>query len=151
MANIFDKWNKSIDLNGLRKDVEEASQNKGSVEYVDVPVGNYEVKITKAEVKATRNGDPMATIWFKIVEGEYKNQNLFMNQVITQGFQIHIVNNFLESLDTGLNIEFIDYDQYNNLLMDVAEKVEELGLEYLLEYGEKKGFNTFKISEVYEA
>lgn len=150
MANIFDKWNKSVDLNGLRNDIADASQNKGSGEYVDVPIGNYEVKITKAEVKATRNGDPMATIWFKIVEGEYKNQNLFMNQVITQGFQIHIVNNFLESLDTGLNIEFIDYDQYNNLLMDVAEKVEELGLEYLLEYGEKKGFNTFKISEVYE-
>lgn len=151
MANIFDKWNKSVDLNGLRNDIVEASKNKGSVEFVDVPVGNYEVKITKAEVKATRNGDPMATIWFKIVEGDYKNQNLFMNQVITQGFQIHIVNNFLESLDTGLNIEFIDYDQYNNLLMDVVEKVEELGLEYLLEYGEKKGFNTFKISEVYEA
>lgn len=150
MANIFEKWNKSVDLNGLRNDVAEASQNK-SGEYAEVPIGNYEVKITKAEVKATRNGDPMATIWFKIVEGDYKNQNLFMNQVITQGFQIHIVNNFLESLDTGLDIEFIDYDQYNNLLMDVVEKVEELGLEYLLEYGEKKGFNTFKISEVYEA
>lgn len=148
MANIFDKWNKSVDLEGLHKDIEEAS--KGNGEYVDVPIGNYEVKVVKGEVKATKNGDPMVSIWFEVLEGDYKGQKIFMNQVITQGFQIHIVDDFLKSLDTGLDIYFDDYKQYNDLIMDVVEEAEELKLEYLLEYGEKKGFNTFKISEVFE-
>ena len=149
MANIFEKWNKSIDLQGLKNDIESASQNTGN--YVEIPVGNYEVKITKAEVKATKNGDPMATIWFKILEGDYKDKLIFMNQVINQGFQIHIVNDFLKSLETGLDIDFIDYEQYNDLLMDVCEAIEEQKLEYLLEYGENKGYKTFKISEIFEA
>ena len=150
MASIFEKWNKSIDLQGLKNDIESASQNNNG-NYVEVPVGNYEVKITKAEVKATKNGDPMVSIWFKILEGDYKDRLIFMNQVITQGFQLKIVNEFLRSLETGLSIEFIDYEQYNDLLMDVCEAIEEQKLEYLLEYGENKGFNTFKISEIFEA
>ena len=149
MANIFDKWNKSVDLEGLHKDIEEASSNKGG-NYVDVPLGNYEVKVIKGEVRATKNGDPMVSIWFEVLEGDYKGQKIFMNQVILQGFQIHIVDDFLKSLDTGLDIYFDDYKQYNDLIMDVVEEAEELKLEYLLEYGEKKGFNTFKISEVFE-
>ena len=40
----------------------------------------------------------MVTCWMKIVEGEYKGSLIFMNQVVTQGFQIHIVNEFVRSL-----------------------------------------------------
>ena len=60
--NIFEKWNKSIDLNGLKDDIKSASENTGG-NYVEVPANDtYEVKLTKAEVKATKNGDPMATL-----------------------------------------------------------------------------------------
>ena len=58
--NIFDKWNKSVDLEGLRNDVENASN--GKKEYVDVPVGTYEVKFVKGEVKATNNCYPMVSL-----------------------------------------------------------------------------------------
>lgn len=149
--NIFDKWNKSVDLEGLKKDVENASQNKGG-SYVDVPTGDtYEVKLTKAEVRATKNGDPMATLWFKVQDGDYKGQTIFMNQVITQGFQIHIMDEFLNSLDTGVEIGFEDYAQYNDLLMDVVEACEEQKLSYALDYDvNRKGFNTYSILEVFE-
>ena len=148
--NIFEKWNKEIDVKGLAEDVKQASQNTGGGNYVDVPVGIYEVKLAKAEVKATKNGDPMATLQFKVLDGEYKNQSIWMNQVITQGFQLNIMNEFLRSMDTGVEIEFIDYAQYNDMLMDVVEACDGK-LEFALDYGvNNKGFNTYKITEIFE-
>ena len=148
--NIFEKWNKKIDVKGLAEDVKQASQNTGGGNYVDVPVGIYEVKLAKAEVKATKNGDPMATLQFKVLDGEYKNQSIWMNQVITQGFQINIMNEFLRSMDTDVEIEFIDYAQYNDMLMDVVEACDGK-LEFALDYDvNNKGFNTYKITEIFE-
>lgn len=72
-----------------------------------------------------------------------------MNQVITKGFQIHIANEFLRSLDSGSEISFETYSQYAQLLMDVHEAVDGQ-LEFAVEYGEKKGFNTFEIVDVFE-
>lgn len=145
--SIFDKWDSEIGTKGLADDVKSASENKQ--EFKEVPHGTYEVKVDKMEIKSTQKGDPMASIWFKIVNGEYKNQRLFMNQVITQGFQIHIVNEFLRSLESDLDIEFVNYKQYNDLLLDVLEAIDDK-LEYALEYGENKGFDTFKIKEVFD-
>lgn len=149
--NIFDKWNSTIDTEGLRKDVKEASNNKGG-NYVEVPANDtYEVKLVKAEVRPSKNGDPMATLQFKVQAGDYKGQSIFMNQIITLGFQINIVDDFLKSLDTGINVEFIDYKQYHNLLMDIVEACEEQKLAFALEYGvNNKGYNTYKIVEIFE-
>ena len=149
--NIFEKWNNTVDLEGLRKDVEQASNNNGG-NYVDVPTDDtYEVKLTKAEVKATSKGDPMVTLWFKVQDGDYKGQTIFMNQVITQGFQIHIMDEFLKTLDSGVDVCFEDYAQYNDMLMDIVEACEEQKLAYALEYGvNNKGFNTYKITEIFE-
>ena len=146
--NIFDKWNKAVDLDGLKKDMANAEQD--NKEYVDVPVGTYEVKLTKAELKASKKTqDPMVSMWFKVVAGDYKGQTIFMNQVVTQGFQLNIVNNFLRSMDTGVEIEFVDYKQYADMLLDVAEACE--GLEFALNYDENaKGYKTFNIVEVFD-
>ena len=147
--NIFEKWNKAVDLNGLKNDIEEASQNKGG-NYVEVPVGTYEVKLVKGEVKATKNGDPMVSLWFEIIAGEYKGQKIFFNQVITQGFQIHIVDDFLKSLDSDIDVHFEDYAQYNDMIMDIVEACDGK-LEFALEYGvNNKGFNTYKITDIFE-
>ena len=148
--NIFEKWNKEIDVKGLAEDVKQASQNTGGGNYVDVPVGTYEVKLVKGEVKPTKNGDPMATLWFEVLDGEYKGQKIFFNQVITQGFQIHIVDEFLKSMDSGVDVHFEDYAQYNDMIMDVVEACDGV-LEFALEYGvNNKGFNTYKITEIFE-
>lgn len=143
----FSKFNKAVDLAALKKDVQEAEENG---DYREVPKGNYEVKIEKMELKESKKGDPMLSVWFKILSGEYEGSMLFMNQVVTNGFQIHICNTFLRSLETGLEIQFDDFEQYSNLIFDVHEKVDVEKLEFALEYGEKNGFNTFKITEVFE-
>lgn len=153
MGTIFDKWNKNIDVAGLQKDIAEADQQNGSGDYKEVPDGTYEVKIEKIELKASSKGDPMVSMWFRILSGDFKNSMIFMNQVVTQGFQISQLNRFLKSLQAvdDDQIEFKDYSQYNDLLMDIFEEVDGT-LEFLLNYGtNKKGFHTYKIEDVYEA
>lgn len=141
----FSKFDKQVDLEGLKKDIEDSANNN----FKEVPHGDYEVAITKLELGESKKGDPMVKVWFKIVSGEYKNSLIFMNQVITQGFQIHIVDEFLRSLETDVEVKFESYSQYNELLMDIFEAING-NYEYGLKYGENKGFNTFEITEVFE-
>ena len=147
MAIDFSKFDKQVDLEGLKNDIKEAENNGG--DYREVPHGNYEVKIQKLELGESKKGDPMFICWMKILSGDYKNSLIFMNQVVTQGFQIHIVDDFLRSLDSGVDIGFESYGQYADMVMDVAEAIDG-NLEYAVEYGENKGFNTFKITDVFE-
>lgn len=148
VQNIWDKFDKEIDTDGLAADVKDAAENGTS--FKDVPHGSYEVAIDKMELTASKAGDPMVSIWFKVLTGDFKGSRIFYNQVVTQGFQIHLVDEFLRSLDTGLDIAFVTYKQYGGLIMDVMEAVDGK-LEYALEYGEgKKGFSTYKITEVFD-
>ena len=152
MASIFDKWNKSIDVEGLKADIAEADKGSQQGDYREVPVGTYECKIEKMELKESSKGSPMVSVWFRILKGDFENQLLFMNQVITQGFQISIVNRFLKSLEAvdDDQVEFKDYGQYNDLLMDIMEAIDGQ-LEYLIEYKKsKKDFAVYTVKEVYE-
>lgn len=142
MVKDFDK---AFDLEGLKKDIAEASTN----DYVDVPVGDYEVKIDKMELVESKKGDPMVSIWFRIVAGDLKGQLIFYNQVITQGFQIHLNNELLTSLKSGLEVKFDSYKDYDQLLSDIHVAVDGK-YEYLLSYGQtNKGFKTYKINDVF--
>ena len=151
--NIFAQWDNAVDVEGLKKDIQEAAENGGGT-YKEVPHGKYEVSIEKMELKATKEkNNPMVSIWMKIVgDGDYKGSMIFMNQVITQGFQIHIVNEFLRSLTKNCAvppIEFKSYAQYAGLLMDIHELIADY-FEYGLNYGQtKKGFDTFEITDVF--
>ena len=96
----------------------------------------------------------MATCWMMIVsDGEFNGVRIFMNLVITQGFQIHMMNAFLRSLlpeASGIDVEITGYAENNDLLLDIAEYVDG-DFEYGLEYGENsKGFDTFKITDIFE-
>lgn len=151
----FSKFDKMVDIDGLKKDIADAEANGSGADFKDVPHGSYEVAIDKLELTETKKtGKPMASCWMKIVsDGEFKGQRIFMNQVITQGFQIHIMNDFLRSLlpdGLGVGVEFTGYAEYNELLLDIAEFVSGK-YEYGLEYGENnKGFDTFKITDIFE-
>ena len=146
---IWEKFDKKIDTKVLKEGIKQAREN-GRGDYEEVPQGTYEVAVEKIELRESKKGDPMVSIWFNIIAGHFKNSKIFYNQVINQGFQIHLCNELLKSLDTGVNVEFDSYAQYNEVLMDVAEGTKTL--EYALEYGEnKKGYPTYKITEVFEA
>lgn len=150
--NIFSKWDEAVDVDGLAKDVKEAAES-GSGNFKEVPHGDYEVAVQQMELKASSKGDPMVTIWFKIVNGEFKGSLIFFNQVITQGFQVHIANELLRAMVEECTdapvIEFKSYKQYNDLIMDIFELIDD-NFEFALKYGKgKKDFSTYEITECF--
>lgn len=145
----FSKFDKQVDLEGLKQDIMEAEENGGG-DFKEVPHGKYEVAITKLELTESKKGDPMVSVWFKVTNGEYEGSLIFMNQVITQGFQIHIADEFLRSLETTVDVQFESYSQYAEMLADIFEEIEDK-VEFVLDYGEnKKGYNTFEIIDSFE-
>lgn len=151
MDNIWEKFNDAYDVKNLAEEVAEAEANGETGGFEDVPHGHYDVEINKMELKLSKSNNPMLSVWFKVLAGDCKGRLIFMNQVVTQKFQVHICNDFLRSLDSGVDVKFLDYGQYEQLIMDIAEAIDGK-LEYGLEYGEtKKGFSTFEITDVYEA
>lgn len=151
----FSKWDKQFDVKGLKDDLHEIEENGGTGDYREVPLGRYEVKIEKMELgetgpKSKNPGSPMLKVQFRIVSGEYKNSCIFMNQVITQGFQLHIATKFLKSLDSGVNVDFESFMQFSDLILDIHEAINGR-LEYGLDYSEtSKGFKQFEITDVFE-
>ena len=147
MAINWEEFDKDVDIENLEKDVEKAATGDFGGE--DVPYGKYEVKITKLELTQSKKGDPMLSVWFQIINGDYKDRLIFMNQVVLQGFQIHTANEFLRSLQTDEPVEFKGYSKYNILILNIYEKI--VNNEYELDYTEnKKGYKTFKILQKYE-
>lgn len=151
MAIDFSKFDAKVDLDALKDDVKKVEEDGGLGEYEEVPVGEYEVRIDKLELGESKSsGNPMVICWFKILEGKFKNSIIFMNQVVNKPFQIHLVKEFLKSLESTHEIDFESYSQFANLIMDVAEDVME-SKEYVLEYGENdKGYKTFEIKDVFD-
>ncbi len=134
--NIFDKFNSMIDVDGLKADVENAASKSG--DFAEVPHGDYEVKVTKIELGATGEksktpGMPMAKVWFDILAGEFKGQKIFMNQMLTSGFGIHKMNEFLNSLETGIPVVFENFQQYDALFKQIFAEVDGKA-EYQLAY-----------------
>ena len=152
MAIDFDKINRSVDLEGLRKDVENASEN-GTGDFPTIPAGKYEVALVSLEIKGTKKDNrPMLAVSFKILSGEYKNQRLFMNRVIygtkDDGRMIKSAVGWLNTLDSGVDVAFQDYKQFADLVMDVAEAIDGK-IEYAVEYDDSQ-FNSIKITEVFD-
>ena len=146
--NIFEKFNSMIDVDGLKQDVATAASNTG--DFVEVPKGDYEVKVVKLELGETGErsktpGMPMAKVWFDILAGEHKGKKIFMNQMLTSGFCIHKMNEFLNSLETGIPVVFENFVQYGDLFKQIFTAVDGRS-EYQLAYGENNnGYSTYKI------
>lgn len=145
--DLFAKFDKMYDVAGLKEDIKKAAENK--TDYDEVPDGDYEVAITKMELKESSNGNPMISAWFKIVDGSHKNQIIFANLMLTSAFGIHKANEFLRSLGSGLNVEFDGFSKYNELINQVFECSK--SYEYALEYTHNsKGYPEYKINDVFE-
>lgn len=145
---MFAKFNEMIDVEGLQKDIETAASNDG--DFPEVPFGDYEVKVSKIELGATGEksktpGAPMAKVWFDIVAGELKGQKIFMNQMLTSGFGVHKMNQFLNSLETGITAVFENFEQYADLFKQIFDAVDGKA-EYQLHYDQNnKGYSIYEI------
>lgn len=154
--NMFEKFNNLFGaegLEGLKKDIETAASSTG--EFVEVPKGDYEVKVVKIELgetgeKSKNPGMPMAKVWFEVLAGDFKGQKIFMNQMLTSGFGFVKMNEFLDSLETGIPVIFENFNQYNDLFKQIFNEIDGKG-EYALNYGENnKGYATYTITKRFQ-
>ena len=148
----FSKFDENINMEGLKKDIQEAEKNGGNEGYTEIPKGKYEVKFDNIEVKATKDERPMLSVQARILEGDFKKHCIFMNRVIygtkNDANMIASAVGWLKKLGTDLNIEFEGYVHFADLVLDVMEAVDGK-FEYLVDY-DPKAFNTITILDVFE-
>lgn len=151
----FNNLDINVDVEGLIEDVKKVEADPdAALEFPDVPDGQYEIKIDKLELTLSKKGLPMLSGWFKIIDGEFEGSLLFMNQVITFALGLYKTKKFLRSLLNesydDLEIEFQNFKQYNNLILDIYEIVAEK-FEYIVEVtSNKKGFKDFEILQIFK-
>jgi hypothetical protein len=134
-----------FDLSGLKTDIESAASNTGG-DFVEVPDGSYEVKVSKIELGESKKTQmPMMKVWFDILAGDFKGQKIFCNQMLTSGFSIHKANELLTALESGVPVSFENFEQYADVMKQVFNAIDGTG-EYELAYGHNnKGFATYTI------
>lgn len=151
MSDMFDKFDNEFDTKQIAADAIAAQANSG--EYVEPPCDVYEVKITYLGVgESKKSGNPMARCTFEIVAGELQGRRIYMNQVITTGFQIHLFNEFMRSLKTSIPVpSFTTYREYNRTMIDIKAECDERKLTFQLNFSkDKKNYNVFTIEDVFE-
>jgi len=149
MSNIWEDLDKSMDLEGLKEDVKSSAEGGGG-DFKEVEHGTYEVSVEKLFLGKSKKGDAMMTVWFNILQGEFKGSKIFYNQVLTGGFQIHLASTLLRGFDTSVEVSFEGYAHFAKVIEQVKAAIEKQGLEFSLDYQEDKGWNTFEIKEVFE-
>lgn len=148
--DIFDQFDAEFNPETLSHDIADIEKNGGaSGERVEVPPGNYEVKVMDLTLKQSKKGLPMLSCRMDILAGELSGQRIYMNQIVDVAFKLHIANQFLRSLDSGVEIAFTTYRAYNTLLKTIFNKISGK-YEYALEYGRNENnFPTYGILDVF--
>ncbi len=148
--NIFDQFDKDFDSKALCEEVKEVEET--STAYEKVPVGEYPGYITSMGIKATKNTDePMVVIQYKITDGQYKNRVLYINFVITKKYPIHKCNLFLRSLGSDVEVDFKTYGEYNTMICNVFDAIDEGQFEYDLKYTlQDDKWDAYEIVNVYK-
>lgn len=152
MWEDFDQLVDNNLLNDVNKEVEKNKQNGGQFE--ELPLGKYEIKVTSLELSKSNAGDPMLKACFKVIQGKYTNRLIFMNQVIFKNDnknhkRLGMVIQFLRSLDTNLNIQFENFSQFDQLIVQVMNEIIDQKLEYLIKINEYNNYRNYKIIDVY--
>ena len=148
----FSKFDATINEAELAKQLEEAKNNTQQSDK-EVPAGNYTVKIEKMELGATKDGRPMFKVQCRILDGEFKKWCLFMNRVIygtkNDANMISSVIGWLQKLEPSVAVEFKNYSQFSELVLDIFEEVAD-AVELDVAY-DPDAFNSISIEEVFDA
>lgn len=161
MSNIFDKFDKQVNMAELSADVKNAARNPGT--YEDVPAGKYEATIEKMELATTKDGRPMFKVQMRLKKGLdettaafvskfKKNPCIFMNRVV---FGTKNDANMIASVIGWLNstkiyedpIIFNGYSDLADLALDMAEDAQ--GLIFEIDYDENN-FDSISIVDTFE-
>ena len=156
MGFDFSEFDKKIDADQLKKDIE-AAQSNGTGEYKEVPGGIYKCDLENLEVGATKDGRPMLKVMMRILGDEdgkrcpFTKSCLFMNRVLygtkNDANMINSAIGWLKTLEPSDEIPkvtFENYSQFAELVMDIAEDVQS-ELSYIVTYN-PDAFNSISIN-----
>ena len=155
MTFDWNKFDKQVDMTGIQEQIDAAAEGGN---YPEIPEGEYEVKVKKMELGQSKKGDPMLKVQFEILAGQYKGQRIFYNGVMQPGnenaigFQIHKNNELLRALSDDDSVQFTNFAQYNDLILDIAEEITgDNAWEYALAKSvTDKGYDAYEIVEIFE-
>lgn len=149
MAIDFNKFSEAFPAEQMKKDMEEAKKNSDKL-----PQGDYRVKLDEMMLTENKSNKLMLKAQFRIQTGDHKNKCVFVNQVLcgtkNDGFMMLKAKEFLESLDSGLDIEFTGWEQFDQLVADVASAIQEDDLSFILNIKDDGDYQRYKIVEVIE-
>lgn len=155
----FSKFDEQVNLDQLKEDAKEAAANGGG-DYPEIEDGTYIGKFEKLELGETKDHRPMFKAMFRITEGDHTKSCLFMNRVIygtkNDANMIGSVSGFLAKLEAvdvdgkSIDTSFESYSQFAEMIMDVAEAIDDMDLEYEVDY-KKDAFNNITITDVFDA
>lgn len=148
----FSKFDAQVNTEELNKQITEAKANPQQSDK-EVPAGNYTVKVEKMEIAATKDGRPMFKVQCRILDGDFKKWCLFMNRVIygtkNDANMIASVIGWLEKLEPSVDVEFKNYSQFSELVLDIFEEVAD-SVELDVAY-DADAFNSISIEGVFDA
>ena len=150
----FEKFNMNLD--DYNSQLEELNANKEATkkEYKDPTDGEYECALLSLELGTNKAGDKlMLKGAFKILAGEFKNQRLWINKVLTGTCNdagcINACIAFLNSFGAAQNVEFTgDFD-------DLATQIELVFCDvknctFVVEQKTQNDFKNLYINDVYD-
>lgn len=146
MAIDFSKFNEMFPTDKLKKDMEEAAKNQ--TDFDKLPDGEYDCTLEKLELGESKSEKLMLKAQFRIEKGDHKNQCIFKNCVLTgtknDGFMLLQAKKFLESLDSGVDIAFNGWDDFDGMLGDILDAIAEDGLMYTVKVVTNKKNNDYQ-------
>ena len=146
---IFSKFNDIYDVKRLREEVKEVAQQAKERSEKPKP-GIYPVFVKSMEYKESKDGKPMLAIQLKVLEGECKNKVLFANFALTSRYPIHHASEFLRSLGSGIEVDFLDFDQYEEVIADIYQWTVDNEADYDVEYSIRDGkYDDYKVIGVF--
>ena len=162
----FSKFNTNINADMLNS-INEAKNNTPQGDSLETPAGEYVAKIEKMELAATKDGRPMFKVQLRVIEAgenaayevvdylshfKTKKPCLFMNRVIygtkNDANMIASVLGWLEKLQPESEVEFKNYSQFSELVLDIFEEVAD-AVELAVTY-DPNAFNSISINEVFD-
>lgn len=144
----FKKFNQEFPAEQVKKQMKDAETNSGP----DLPDGEYKIKLDKMELAQSQKQQLMIKAQFRIQAGNHQNKCIFVNKVMTgtknDGFMMLKAKEFLESLDSGIDVEFNDWEQFNDLILDIADAIKDDDLTYICTLTTDGKYQNFEIIDV---
>ena len=149
MAIDFNKFSEAFPAEQMKRDMEEAKKNSEKL-----PEDTYRVTLDQMELAENKKQNLMLKAQFRIQTGKQKNKCIFVNQVLTgtknDGFMMLKAKEFLESLDSGIDVSYENWEQFDALVADIAAAVQEDELSFDMEVTNDGDYQRYKILEVIE-